>query len=150
MSFYEKWEITTEIFDSGNFLEKFDSSFQKKKKKKKIKGPLFHCRENSNHKYWWGSKTLSLRSKYILKPGIFSIEFLTKAISKLQKLRSQNFKTSFDVRRPGNRKHRFSITWILYQLTNLCSNYSIQWNQMSDICKVWKNEPLKCGFRSIS
>ena len=21
---------------------------------------------------------------------------------------------------------------------------------MSDICKVWKNSPLKCGFRSIS
>ena len=41
-----------------------------------IKGPLFHCRENSDHKYWRSGETLSVRSKYILKH-----------------LKSQNFKS---------------------------------------------------------
>ena len=40
--------------------------------------------------------------------------------------------------RPGNRKHSFFITWIFYQLTDLCSNYAIQLKQISDICEVWK------------
>ena len=43
------------------------------------------------------------------------------------------------VRRPGNRKHNFFITWIFYQLTDICSNYAVQLKQMSDICEVWKN-----------
>ena len=62
-----------------------------KKKKKKIKGLLFHCREISDHKYWWSSKALSVLSKSILKPGRFFIKFLTKLVGKLEKLKSQNF-----------------------------------------------------------
>ena len=31
------------------------------------------------------------------------------------------------VRQPGNRKHRCFITWIFYQLTDICSNYAMQW-----------------------
>ena len=50
------------------------------------------------------------------------------------------------VRRPGNRKHSFFITWIFYQLTDFCSNYAIQLKLMSDICEVWKNYSLKCGY----
>ena len=60
--------------------------------KKKIKGPLFHCREISDQKYWWSGKTLSVLSKSIVKPRSFFIKFLTKFVWKLEKLKSQNFK----------------------------------------------------------
>ena len=60
---------------------------------KKFKGPLFHCREISDHKYWWSGKTLSVLSKSILKPESFFIKFLTKFVWKLKKLKSQNFKS---------------------------------------------------------
>ena len=109
------------------------------KLQKKIKGSLFHCREVSDHKYWWSGKTLSVLSKSVLKTGSFFIRFLTKVVWKLAKLKSQNFKSCMF----------FLITWIFYQLTDLCSSYAIQLNQMSVICEVWKNYPLKCGFRSI-
>ena len=59
------------------------------------------------------------------------------------------------VRRPGNRKHSFFITWIFNQLTDLRSNYAIQLKQISDICEVWNvvsvqfrkkiKEPSFCG-----
>ena len=39
------------------------------------------------------------------------------------------------VREHGNRKHSFFISWIFYQLTNLC-NCAIQLKQISGICKV--------------
>ena len=42
------------------------------------------------------------------------------------------------VRRPGNCKHSFLITWIFYQLNNLCSNYAIQLKLMSDNCSLEK------------
>ena len=57
------------------------------KKKKKIKGPLFHCREISDHKYWWSGKTLSVLSRSILKTGGFFIKILTKVVWKLEKLK---------------------------------------------------------------
>ena len=50
------------------------------------------------------------------------------------------------VRRPGNRKHSFFITWIIYQLTSVCSSYAIQLKQMSGICKVFKNLVIKMWF----
>ena len=42
------------------------------------------------------------------------------------------------VRRPGNCEHSFLITWIFYQLNNLCSNYAIQLKLMSDNCSLEK------------
>ena len=60
---------------------------------KKFKGPLFHCWEISDHKYWWSGKTLSVLSKSILKPGSLFIKFLKKVVWKLEKLKSQNFKS---------------------------------------------------------
>ena len=55
---------------------------QTKKQKKKIKGLLFHCPEISDHKGWWSDKTLTLSvlSKYISKPGSFSIKSFTKVV----------------------------------------------------------------------
>ena len=59
--------------------------------KKKFEGLLIHCREISDHIYWWSGKTLSVLSKSILKPGNFFIKFLTKFVGKLEKLKSQSF-----------------------------------------------------------
>ena len=36
------------------------------------------------------------------------------------------------VGRSSNRKHSFFITCMFYQLTNVCSNYAMQFKQMSD------------------
>ena len=90
---------------------------------------LFHCRDISDHKYCWSGKTLSVPSKSILRPENFLIKFLIKFVWKLEKSKSQ---------RTGNRKHSFSVTWIFCQLTDLCPNYAIQLNQMSDICEIGK------------
>ena len=53
---------------------------------------LFHCREISDHKYWWSGKTLSVLLQSILKPGSSCTKFLKKVVWKLEKLKSQNFK----------------------------------------------------------
>ena len=57
---------------------------------------------------------------------------------KAGKIKKPEFQKLY-VRWPGNRKHSFFITYVFYQLTDPCSNYAIQLNQMSDICEVWKN-----------
>ena len=101
-----------------------------------FKGLLFQCREISDHKYWWGGKNLSVFisiSKSILKPGGFFVKILKVGKIKMSKFQKMH------IRRPGNRKHSFFITWIFYQLTILCSNYAVQLKQMSHICEVWKN-----------
>ena len=59
---------------------------------KNFKEPLFYCREISDHKYWWSGKTLSVLSKFVLKPEGFLVKILTKFVWKLEKLKSQNFK----------------------------------------------------------
>ena len=71
-----------------------------------------------------------------------------KSCLKDGKIKMSEFQKLY-VRRPGNRKHSFFISSIFYQLTNLCSNYTIQLKQMSDICEVLRNWPLKCGFHLI-
>ena len=82
---------------------------------------------------------MSVLLKYILKPGSFSHKILDKSCLKVGKTKKSEFQ-KFYVRRSGNRKHGFFITWIFYQLTTeLCSNYGIQLNQMSDICEILKN-----------
>ena len=50
------------------------------------------------------------------------------------------------VREPGNRKHSFFVTWVFYQLTNLCSNYAIQLKQMSDISEKSEKLVIKMWF----
>ena len=67
---------------------------------------------------------------------------MTKVVWKMEKLKRQNFKSCIVF----NHKHSFFITWIFYQLTDFCSNYAIQLKLMSDICEVWKNYSLKCGY----
>ena len=116
---------------------------------KKFKGPLFHCREISDHKYWWSGKTLSVLSKSILKPGSFFIKFLTKFVWKLEKLKSQNFKSCmFDDQVMWTHLfHNLNILSTNWPLLKLCN--SIKPNDR-DICEIWKNQPLKCGFGSIS
>ena len=50
---------------------------------------------------------------------------------KVGKIKMSEFQKMY-VRRLGNQKHRFFITGIFHQLTNLGSNYAIQLKQMSD------------------
>ena len=99
---------------------------------KKFKKPLFHCREVSDRKYWWSGKTLSVLSKIIWSWKFFH-KISDKNCLKVGEIKKSEFQ-KLCVWRSGNCKQRFFITWIFYQLTNLCSNYAIQWDQMSDTC----------------
>ena len=54
-------------------------------------------------------------------------KILNKIRLKAGKLIKSEFQKLY-VRRPINRIQGFFITWIFYQLTDLCSNYAIQWN----------------------
>ena len=60
-----------------------------------------------------------------------------KSCFKVGTIKKSEFQKLF-VRRTGNRKRSFFIAWIFYQITFICSNYATQWNQMLDICEVWK------------
>ena len=44
----------------------------------------------------------------------------------------------------------FCKNWICYWQIRFCTYYAFSFNQMSDVCKVWKYWPLKDDFCSIS
>ena len=50
--------------------------------------------------------------------------------------------------RPINRNPNFFTNWIYYWETRFCS-YAFSLKEASDICKTWKYQPLKYGFRLI-
>ena len=114
---------------------------------KKFKGPLFHCREISDHKYWWSGKNLSalFQNLIYLETWSFFRKTFDKSRFKVGKIKISEFQKMY-VRRPGNRKHSFfinlnilSANWLLLKLCN-----SIKTN-------VWylrslENWPLKCGY----
>ena len=93
---------------------------------KKFKGPLFHCREISDHKYWWSGKNLSalFQNLIYLETWSFFRKTFDKSRFKVGKIKISEFQKMY-VRRPGNHKHSFfinlnilSANWLLLKLCN--------------------------------
>ena len=64
---------------------------------------------------------------------------------KVGKIKKSEFQKLY-VRRPGNRKHSFSITWIFCQLTDLWSNYAISFNQNVSYLRNLEKLAIKMWF----
>ena len=92
--------------------------------------PLFHWREVLDHKYWWRGKTVSTFKIYF-QTWKFLHKTFDKSCLKVRKIKRSEFQKLY-VWRPSNCKQSFFITWIFYHLTGTCSNYAIEWNEMSD------------------
>ena len=123
---------------------------------KKFKGPLFHCREISDHKYWWSGKTLSVLSKSILKPGGFFVKVLTKFVWKLEKLKCQNFKKCmFDdlviVNTAFSNLNILSANWPLLKLRNSIKTNVWYLRSLEKLAiKMWSSVQFRKIFKGPS